>query len=361
MIDLTKEGRFSHWIFNSFSVTAEGLGLYRIFAALFILFFLLPSTEMYSFLGSLPSEFYAPPPGPMWLFYGFPPESVFYVLHGLFVVSLLCLLVGYKTSLASILAGVLLLAIKGLFYSVGKINHDLLLSVVPIVMAFSCWGSAYSVDSLLHSNSDAESKAQSWPLTLLALIIGFMMFTAGFPKILGGWLDPDTHATFGRFFKQYFVNNRQDLLADYAIHFDNYFLWELLDYLTIFFEVGFLLAVLHPKTTRLFVSIAIVFHFSVMILLNIAFLPNLVAYAAFLNWSFIHQKITDWYKGKWGPLLLLAVFFGVILGMIFLGGYFNTPTLNSDLQIHEFYLLVSALPIALWYILYQGYAVLKSY
>lgn len=354
-----KGSKFSYWIFNSYQPTKEGLGLYRIFSALFILFFLLPSVEMYQFLGSLPSEFYSPPPGPMLIFDGFPPEIVFYILHSVLIIALLCLLLGFKTPVASITTGMVLLVIKGLFYSVGKINHDLLVVALPMVMAFSQWGAAYSIDSL-RDKSNKEPKVYGWPLVLLALMIGFMMFTAGFPKILGGWLYWDTQATFGHFFKQYFLNSRQDLLANYALQIDNRFLWEFLDYGTVIFEAGFLLAILTPRTTRLFVCFAVIFHFSIMMMLNIAFLPNFLAYAAFLDWSLIHRKIQQWFSGRYSPVMVIGAFFIFISAVILVGRQYNIPELHSDLTIQEFYLLLAALPIAVIYIMYQVRAIIRA-
>jgi hypothetical protein len=128
-----KPSYFVNWIFNSFPVSAGGLALYRIFTSLYILLFLMPSFEMYSFLGSLPDEFYHPPPGPMSIFHGFPSTTIFYILHGGLILSLLGILLGYKTKYSSILSAVFLLIIKGFFYSVGKINHDLLIIIVPLV------------------------------------------------------------------------------------------------------------------------------------------------------------------------------------------------------------------------------------
>src|SRR5690625_5725460 len=77
-------------------------------------------------------------------------------------------------------------------------------------MAFTNWGAAYSVDSCRQNSSDQT--AESWPLTLLALLIGFMMFTAGVPKILGGWLDPSTQAVQGHLFNQYFLDRKSTRL-----------------------------------------------------------------------------------------------------------------------------------------------------
>lgn len=335
------------WIFNSFRVTAEGLALYRVFTALFILSFLLPNMEMYEFLGGLPDDFYTPPPGPMWLFDGFPTATVFNLLHAVLIISLISLLVGFRTSYASILTGVILLIIKGFFYSVGKINHDLLVAVVPIFMAFSSWGAAYSVDSYYQIS---DKKVYSWPLTLLALTIGFMMFTAGFPKLLGGWLSIDSQATLGHFFKQFYINSRQDLLAETLINYDNRFFWELLDYGTVLFEIGFLVAVFRPLTTRIFISIAVIFHSSIMMILNISFLPNFVAYAAFLNWPLITNKLKDWIPARFGPLLGICGGFGLLWMAIVLGRQLNFPELNSDLTIPEVYILMIALIVVLAYL-----------
>lgn len=345
--------KFSRWIFDSFSVTPQGLGLYRIFTSLFILCFLLPSPGMYELLGSLPDDFYAPPPGPMWLFDGFPSEEFFFISHAILILSLALLLTGYKTFWASISTGLILLVIKGFFYSLGKINHDLLLTIVPLVMAFSGWGAAYSVDAYRQKEKAYTKKVESWPLTLLALFIGFMMFTAGFPKLLGGWLDINTQATMGHLFNQYYGKERQDLLATLFINLDSPIFWEMLDYATVIFEIGFLAAIFHPRTTKLFISFAVLFHFSVMLMMNISFLHNFPAYAAFLNWTLIDNYFKQWSPIRIAPLLALAGIFILAGVVIWLGYSFGVPDLNSDLKIHEFYFLSLAVPIAVGYIIQQ--------
>jgi hypothetical protein len=223
-------------------------------------------------------------------------------------------------------------------------------------MAFSGWGKSLSVDSLMKSKSHTVREVQNWPLVLLALMLGFMMFTAGFPKILGGWLDVGTQATYGHYFKQFFLNGRQDLLASHALAIENKIAWELLDYGTVVFETGFLLAIMHPKSTRVFVCIAVIFHFSTMVLLNIAFLPNFLAYAAFLNWTSIHQKTEQIFSSeRSAPVVSIFLFFGVILAIVFIANHIGVPDLNSDLRTSEFYLLLTALSIALYYLGSQIY------
>ncbi len=283
-----QKSKFEQWIFESYSPGADGLGIYRIFASLLFLFFLLPDFGLYSVLINYPSDFFTPPPGPMMLFDDFPPEMFLQAVHILLILSWIGVLLGIYTKISSVAAGISMLILQGFMFSIGKINHELLLSVTPIVMAFSNWGAAYSFDSM---KGKVRAKTEGWPLVLLALFIGFMMFTAGFPKIMGGWLDPSTQATKGHLLNQYFMRGRQDLLADVAVQIDSAWIWEFLDWATILFEVGFLVAVLKANWFRLFVCFAVLFHFSTMMTLNIAFLANFLAYAAFFKWDDLAEKL----------------------------------------------------------------------
>jgi hypothetical protein len=299
---MSRGGKLLNWVGNWGKVTAEGLALMRIFSALFILFFLIPGqgTSHFAWLASKPPDFYAPPPGPMMLFDQFPPLMLFQIIHTVIVISLIAMLAGYRTRWSSVTAGISILILQGLIFSVGKINHEILIAVVPILMAFSNWGKRFSIDSLRVKNK--EIKTESWPLPLIAVLIGFMMFTAGFPKILGGWLDPSTQATYGHLLNQFFVKERQDLLSGLFVQFDSAIFWEFLDWATVLFEIGFLISVYKIKWFRLFLCGAVLFHFSTMLTLNIAFLPNFLAYALFLNWDRLYQSIHQKYKRVTGKL-----------------------------------------------------------
>lgn len=281
--------RFSRWIFESYQPTAEGLALYRILVSLMMLFFLLPDPTYYSYLAEFPDDFYSPLPGPMMLFNEFPPALLLQIIHGLLVASWIAVLVGYKTKYASLISAGLTLILLGFIFSIGKANHQLMIVLTPAIMAFSNWGDAYSIDSF---NQNKSQKAEGWPLVLLALFIGFMFFTAGLPKIIGGWLDFDSLATRGHLLNQYFVRGRTELLSGLAVDIQSPLFWGFLDYATVMFEVGFLVAVFRAGWTRLFVCLAVLFHFSTMLTLNIAFLVNFPAYAAFLPWGSIHDSIS---------------------------------------------------------------------
>lgn len=278
------------WMYESFRTSANGLAAYRILFASFALLIIAPGHDVYASLSGfagLPASMFAPPPGPMRLFSGFPPPLVADGIHLLLNISLVALLLGYRTRWSSVLAGVLFLILYGFSYSLGKINHNLLFVLVPIVMSFSGWGAALSVDARRRrSHGETESAATaSWPLPLLGLLLGFAMFTAGFAKILGGWLDPSTHAAYGHILKHVFVRGRSALLATAAVEMESGLLWECVDYMTVFFEAGFLAACLHQRSLRLFAGGAVLFHFGVMMSMNIAFAFNLIVYAAFVDWD----------------------------------------------------------------------------
>ncbi|MDQ7039557.1 MAG: HTTM domain-containing protein [Rhodothermus sp.] len=277
--------RLDGWLFDAFRPTARGLAAYRMAYALFVLLILDPGHSPYfNFhpLSELPDSFFLPPPGPMQLFTGFPPRGFFVGLHLLLDLSLVALLFGYRTRLASWLTGLLFLVGFGFLFSAGKINHVLLFVILPWVMSFANWGAAWSLDA---RQGRTRPVVEGWPLALLALLIGFAMFTAGFTKLLGGWLDPSTQATRGHWLKQYYVVGRQDLLADLVTAPLPAGLWELMDWGTIVLEIGFLPAVFVPHLFRWFLGLMVLFHLGTALLFNITFVQNLIVYAAFLNWN----------------------------------------------------------------------------
>jgi hypothetical protein len=353
---ITGNKRFNQWIFESFQVTANGLGMFRIFTAMFIFYFLIPGqgTSHFIFLSEMPADFFAPPPGPLMLLEAFPGYTVFQVLHTMLICSLLCMLFGYYTKLSSIMAGITVLILQGLVFSIGKVNHEILIAVVPVVMAFSNWGASFSVDSIRKGFSH---DVHSWPLTLLALLVGFMMFTAGFPKILGGWLDLSTQATQGHLFNQFFVRERDALLAVWFLNFDSIVFWELLDWATVVFEVGFLVTVLSGKWFKRFVCLAVMFHFSTMLMLNIAFLPNFLAYAAFLNWTGIYKcnlRVFRRISGKKGEnskkesvWLLSGVLLVVFTSLSYLS-LKEVYLIDTDLMLHEVVIVSVSLAVVVF-------------
>lgn len=278
---------FDWWIFDAYALSASSLAVSRILYALFVLLIIAPGhLTDFSFLASFPDAFFNAPVGPMLLFGTFPPAWVFEGINVLLNLSLVALLLGYRTPQASLLTGLLFFLEFGFYFSFGKIDHIILFLVVPLVMAFSGWGRAYSYDAATRSSRRrSNAPPEAWPLALMALLVGFAMFTAGYAKLTGGWLDVHTQAVQGHVAKNFHMLGRDQLLASFFVGYENPAFWEVLDWTTVFFEMGFSVALLHPVLMRVFVAMAVLFHFGVLLVMNITFASNLAAYAVFFRWE----------------------------------------------------------------------------
>jgi uncharacterized membrane protein YphA (DoxX/SURF4 family) len=357
------------WIFGVLPADPRSLGIYRILVGAYFVLFIAPVVAFPSF----PSSFYAPPLGPFRLLGAPPPSWFFLVVSAGMSVSSVALLLGYRTTVASLTTGLLGFLGDGFVYSFGKIDHNfILVFAVPIIMAASGWGREYSVDRLRRPSHRA---VEAWPTSLLALLLGFMMFTAGLPKLLTGWLNPSTHAAQGHFLLNY-LSGRHEFLAPYSLHLQNGAFWELLDDITVVFEVGFLLAILSRTSLRLFCAVAILFHTAILLMMNIDFTPNLVAYAAFVDWSAVFSRLRlesvtsslfgmrTWLaRGPWAAVLTAGAGAG-LCAATYLGG---APLLQVCLRslhlgplVPSLFICIPASLVAIIYLARVGWKGLRS-
>lgn len=353
------ERPLDNWIFNSYPVYPEALGLCRIFYAAYMLFY---AAARIDWMANYPAVFFDPPLSIARLFSGFPP---LYVLHGFNVLSIILwilLLVGYRTKIVSITLSLFMIVVTTFLFSFGKINHIILLTSLPFVMAFANWGAAFSIDAHL---SKQPIKVKSWPLTFMSIIIGFGMFTAGVMK-LPDWLYLDTLAVKSKVIYNYVVAHRTGLLSSYFVALDNRFFWEFLDWATIILEVGFLFAIFKASVFRLWVAIAVVFHFSVLVMINIDFSINLLAYSIFLPWLSIKQlggkKLASFFKKinqfferiKWWHIGLL---FAALLWILYRYGSVYKMLLNlgnsEESHLFSLTLFVISLSICAFFTIYN--------
>ena len=223
--------RLDAWIHGG-TLTRTSLARYRVLYAVVALL-LLPD---FSWIAAFPDSMYNPPPGPMMLFSGFPSEAVLRALEAALAVCFVALLVGWHTRAASFLAVVVSMVGYGFTYGLGKLDHDILLVLVPAAMALAGWGDRLSLDGVRRRSrgeADAPERAVQWPLRLWALMIGLAFFTAALPKILGGWLNPFSHAVQGIQIRQFYTHDRADLLASTFLGIKNPVFWEVMDIATI--------------------------------------------------------------------------------------------------------------------------------
>jgi hypothetical protein len=265
--------------------------VYRIAYALFVLLAVLPVAP---WLGREPAAFFNPPPGPAALFAGFAPGGLVLALNCALAVLLALLLVGWRTAWASAGVGILLLALKSCEYADGKINHDILLVLTPLLLAASGWGRMWSLDAVRAPVADPDTPRPAWPLALLAFVIGLAMLWAGALKLVTGWANPAVHATYGYLVVSTRGAGRSTWLSALALATDSPLLWKPADWLTLALEVGFIATVFHPRTLRLALSLACLFHLGIWLLFDIVFSPNVVAYGAFVAWG---RRPAAWFRG----------------------------------------------------------------
>lgn len=274
-------------LFEDYALTARGLACLRVFYATLSLVFV----PQFDWVGQLPDSLWAPPWGPLRLLDGYPSTSVARGIEAVFVVSVLALLVGCCTRTASVLTGLALGVGFGVTFGTGKVDSVGLGVLLPFVLAMTDWGRAWSVDAWRRKVPD-ERPVRTWPLALIALMLGVAMFTAAYPKVGGGWLSPYTQAVRGHFVTQYFVHDRTDLLATAALQLPGRLPWEALDWLTVLVEGAFLpAALLGRRALRGVAAVATLLHLSIMLVINIPFLSALVVYSVFLPWDAVADRV----------------------------------------------------------------------
>lgn len=271
-------GKFDHWVERG-SFTSADLGIYRIIYAVAALF----TVPDISWVSQYPDFMFQAPPGPLWMLSGFPSPTVLIALEVLRSLTLVMLALGIWTRYVSIAAWAMLSLTYGLTFTLGKIDHTILLVVVPLVLAFANWGDRFSIDALRQKREPLPQR--QWPLRLLALLIAWAFFAAALTKLLTGWLSPDSQAARGYFVLGFLTENRTYLLAEWVAAHDVTVAWELVDWMTVVFEFSMLLALPWWRAFRITLAVATTFHLGVLLSMNIDFSNAVVAYGAFVSWG----------------------------------------------------------------------------
>lgn len=274
---------FDHWVETAYSTTPTSLGLYRIAFALIILLKALPQGL---WISSFPDSFFFPPPGPtFFLFHGFPSATFFYALNGLLVFLTVCLLFGYHTRSVSVLFTIGFTFLQAWEYSFGKINHEFVFILVPILFAWAGWGNAWSVDGARTQVTDSRAPAPG-AVALFAFILSIMMLSASVPKMLSGWLNPRAHAVLGQvILYQSFVTGRQNPISKAALHIHSAWFWEPFDWFSCGIELAFICVFFWRPMFRLVCALATLFYFGIVLLLRIYSWATLLSYGAFADWD----------------------------------------------------------------------------
>ena len=250
---------------------------YRVVFAFLLLIFFLPS---WGWMADLPTSFYSPPyisiPS---LFSSFPSNPILIFSDIIIVVLFWAILVGIKARTASVLSCVLLIVMQSFSYSVGKIDHDILFLFSFIVLASSNGGAKYAFVQDAYLDSIYADRASN----LLALFIAFGMLTSAVPKLLS-WIDfnTQTSAIWGWYLRSKYVLFR-DLPFDGVLFNLRDWMVESVEYLIVLFELLALPSLLLGRRFWVtWLTIACVFHLSILLFLGIDFDFNLLGYGYFL-------------------------------------------------------------------------------
>jgi hypothetical protein len=275
--------RLDAWIRGG-DTTRTSLARYRVVYAVVALLI----HEDLQWVTAFPDAMYNPPPGLMRAFSGFPSAGVLGGLELARTVLLVAVLVGLFTRASSFLLVAVTILGYGFTFSLGKVDHTILLLVVPAFMALAGWGDRASVDAWRRRGRGAPEpaeRAEQWPLRLFALVIGLAFLTAAVPKLLAGWLAPASHAVQSTQLQYYASNGVTTGLAPFFAQLRSGLFWEPVDWATIALEAGMVLAVLTWRGARVGFAVAALFHLGVYLMLDIAFIYNVVTYGFVVQWD----------------------------------------------------------------------------
>jgi hypothetical protein len=240
------------------------LGCYRIFFSTIFLVYFRPS---YSWLGDVPQGFFLPKVLSISnLFSGFP-SSLYFLLTDYLIIGLLVLtIIGVYARLAFFLLFFISIINNGFAYSLGKIDHYILVSLVFLVFAVTNSSTNFAL------RPDTKSRLHSFALAVFGIAIVFGYFTAGLQKAYH-WIDfnTNTSGTLRWIYDIYFTSETKPLFADFLIATDPLIL-EGMDYFGVLFEMlGLVFLIYSKKSWKFYLLIASFFHLTNALVLNIPF------------------------------------------------------------------------------------------
>jgi len=256
---------------------ARSLGLFRIFWGTYILLFYAPYS---AFVGQVPQSFYNPPVLSLaFLFPGFPPYWLMLAGDLVRIWLLVLITMGVKTRVCTIVLCLLTFIMTNFVYSFGKIDHDTVVWAVALCLAFTDWGVSYALVPDRSVNPMVAARA----LATAGILIAFGMFTAGFGKALH-WINFDLSRSgfLSWFYSGYYTLDRTLLLAPVVLKVPPQ-LVKIADYAAVLFELSAFFFLLAGRIGwRVWLLVAVGFHLTNALLLNIPFHIQVLAYLPFV-------------------------------------------------------------------------------
>lgn len=300
MIKILKqlEKNYTQWLSSPAPNAAGRIGLFRILYSIFSLW--LCSYFHYEEMSLIPTIQWKPILLLSWL--DSPPYQLIPIFESLLVSSLILLLVGYQTRLATFFILILGSGLTGI--RVSLFMNDALFMVnyfyIPLFMLFSHWGQTYSIDAILAQRQDKvipqpqdSSWRYFWPLRGLLVIYALLMFSSGFFKIIKkDWVFNYNfvgHLMINKALDSYLHNGFPiNPIAVFLSHHRS--LYIPMQYFALIFETSAILIIFIPIVRFFFFRIVPIFHFSNTFLMGIPFATVLGIYLAFPDWQTIYER-----------------------------------------------------------------------
>ncbi len=257
----------------SYAVPPGSLAIFRMFFGVALLVLLLPR---FQWIAGFPDAFYDPRPGLLAAFSGFPPSPYFILVDAVLMTAAIFLVAGRRVTLASMAVTAALLAGDTYAYGFGKVDHDILLVVLPLFLTAAGW--------------DGRPRENGRAMALLAVVVALGMATGAWQKIESGWLTQPASAVLGHGVT-FAVWEGESASWSVALRLFPPGAWKAMDYVTVAFEAGFLLAVARASVFRALCGVACFFHVAVAMLMRLLFVWNIPVYAAFLDWERLLSRL----------------------------------------------------------------------
>lgn len=278
------------------------LSFYRIFFCILMLVFFRPK---YSWIGTIPDAFFFPKPFNIAnVFSEFPSSFYFEVTDYLIIIFLILGIIGLYSKYAFIGLFLIITLNNGFAYSLNKIDHYILVSLVFLVLALTNSATHFAV------KPEKKTKLHGLTLSLFSILIVFGFFTAGLQKGYH-WIDFNlsTSGTLRWIYDIYFPSTDKPLLSEMFLNV-NPLLIEAMDYAGVLFELtGILFLIYSKKSWKIYLLMASSFHLANALILNIPFTFHFPIFGIWLLSSILFK-----YKG-------LIFLFG--LNVLFQGIYFD--------------------------------------
>ncbi len=344
-----------HRLRSGYSAGDKSLAMVRIIFAATCLF--ITGIHDFSTIGHWPADLYDPPLSIALFFAEFPAPWFFWFITVLLQLLFVALLIGWRTPWVSVAITLLLIVGNSFKYSAGKINHDILFVITPLVMAFAGWGNQVSWDA-----QRGRQITNRFPgLMTMAFLLAFGMACSAFIKVWAGWLDPDTQAIKAFVIRRLYTFDEVALLSRPALTLGSVLLWEALDYLVVAIEGSVLLFFMWPSKFRWAIVLLIVFHLGSTLVMTIAFALHLPVYLLFLAVGWPSDRTEDAPATRsWTMIMMLGL--AVVLLLQMTAGQLNHPSLLKVAlapwipEVHLWVSLVAwvaALGVFLWVSLVQ--------